>query len=322
LAEAGGSATVEAVGVDVGGTKVNALRVAPSGEVLGRISRPTPSRDMQATLEVLVDAARGVMSPNVKAIGVGAAGLIDRRTKILISAPNLVWRDADLGSVLTDAFGLPTSVDNDCTAGAYAEWRIGAARGFDDVLYVGIGTGIGGGMVVGGRLARGAFGLAGEIGHVIVEPDGPRCGCGNRGCWETVASGTAITLHGRRAVTRHAHSMIAELAGGDPEAATGATVAEAAAGGDPAARGIFVEVGTRLGEGIAGLVNVLDPSIVVVGGAPAEAGELLLAPARAAYLRTVEGRELRPAVAIVRAALGPDAAAIGAALLAHDEVGG
>lgn len=322
MAEVPSSATGEAVGVDVGGTKVNALRVSAAGQVLARCSEPTPSRDMRATLDALVETAREVLTPAVSAIGVGAAGLIDRRRGILISAPNLVWHDVDLGSIVTEAFGLPTSVDNDCTAAAYGEWRIGAARGHDHVLYVGVGTGIGGGLVVDGRLARGATGLAGEIGHIVVEPDGLACGCGNRGCWETVASGTAITRQGRTAVTRHPHSMIADLAAGDPDAVTGATVTEAATEGDPVARGILVEVGTRLGEGIAGLVNVLDPAIVVVGGAPAEAGDLLLAPARVAYVRTVEGRERRPEVAIVGAALGRDGAAIGAALLALDEGAG
>jgi glucokinase len=249
---------------------------------------------------------------------VGAAGLVDRRTGILAYAPNLAWRGVDIPDVVSGALGIPATVDNDCTTAAFGEWRLGAARGIDDVLYVGVGTGVGGGLILGGRLHRGAVGFAGEIGHIVVEPDGPPCGCGNRGCWETVASGGAITREGRLAVTRHAHSSIVELADGDPRSVTGLTVTEAARAGDPAARGILAEVGTRLGEGIAGLVNVLDPRVVVVGGGAAEAGELLLAPARAAYARTVEGRDLRPGVAIVAGALGPDAAAIGAALLALD----
>lgn len=319
MAEAAPLETSEAIGVDVGGTKINALRLNPAGEILARSSRATPADDMQATLDVLVRAARDVWSPEVAGIGIGAAGLIDRRSGVLIYAPNLVWRDADIERVVTEAFGLPATVDNDCTTGGYAEWRLGAARGLRDVLYVGLGTGIGGALVVGGRLHRGALGFAGEVGHFIVEPDGHECGCGNRGCWETVASGTAITRQGHEAATRHTHSLIAELAGGEPAAVTGATVTEAARAGDPAARGILAEVGTRLGEGIAGLVNILDPEVVVVGGGPAEAGDLLLDPARAAYARTVEGRALRPSVGIVPAALGPDAAAIGAALLVLDE---
>jgi glucokinase len=179
-----------------------------------------------------------------------------------------------------------------------------------------VGTGIGGGLIIGGRIHRGAHRAAGEVGHTIVEPDGHRCGCGNRGCWETVASGTAITRDGRTAVTRHAHSLIAELAGGDPAAVTGEMVTRAAREGDPAARGILTEVGTRLGEGIAGLVNVLDPEVVVIGGGVAAAGDLLLEPARHAYERTVQ---LSPSPPLAPAALGADAAAVGAALLALEE---
>lgn len=317
-----GDAATEAVGVDVGGTKIAALRIDPSGRVLERVTRSTPADDMGATLAGLVDAARDVLGPRVTAIGVGAAGLVDRRTGVLAYAPNLAWRDADIPRTVSEALGLPVVVDNDCTTAAYAEWRLGSARDVDDVLYVGVGTGIGGGLILGGRLHRGAVGFAGEVGHVVVDPDGPPCGCGNRGCWETVASGGAITRDGRRAVSRHAHSSIAERAGGDPRAVTGALVADAARAGDPAARGILAEVGTRLGEGIAGLVNVLDPHLVVVGGGAVQAGDLLLAPARVAYARTVEGRELRPQVPIVPAALGPEAAAIGAALLALEELPG
>jgi glucokinase len=307
-----------AVGVDVGGTKINALRLDAAGGIDARASHATPADDMAATLDALVGAAREVLSPEVVAVGVGAAGLIDRRTGILRYAPNLSWRDADIPAAVEDALGIPSFVENDSTIGGYAEWRVGAAVGYDHVLYVAVGTGIGGGLVVDGQLMRGAVGFAGEIGHVVVEPDGKECGCGNRGCWETVASGSTITRQGRAAVIRHPHSLIAEVVDGDASRVTGVTVTEAARLGDAAAREILIEVGTRLGEGIAGLVNVLDPQVVVVGGGPAEAGDLLLDPARAAYVGTVESRSLRPEVPIVPAALGPDAAAIGAALLAID----
>jgi glucokinase len=183
---------------------------------------------------------------------------------------------------------------------------------------VGVGTGIGGGIILDGALLRGAHGFAAEIGHFVVQPDGERCGCGNLGCWETVASGSAITRAARKAVTRHAHSRIAELAGGDPDRASGATVTQAASEGDPAARGILAEVGHRLGEGIGGLVNILDPEIVIIGGGAAEAGDLLLEPARMAFRMTVEAPDHRPAVPIVAAELGTDAGVIGAATLALD----
>jgi glucokinase len=307
-----------AVGVDIGGTKVNALRVTEEGEVLAQETRATPADDQSATLRALTDASRAVWSPEAVAIGIGAAGLV-RRDGSLVFAPNIAWRDVDLAALAREAVGAPVLIDNDCTAAGFAEWRIGAARGVEDVLYVGVGTGIGGGLILDGRRYRGANGFAGEIGHVVVDPNGERCGCGNRGCWETIASGQAITRDGRRAVTRHAHSRLAELAGGDPDAVTGGMVTRAANEGDPAARGILAEAGMRLGEGIGGLVNVLDVSIVVVGGGAAAAGEHLLGPARHAFRATVEGRERHPDVPIVQAALGSDGAAIGAALLALDE---
>jgi glucokinase len=214
--------------------------------------------------------------------------------------------------------GLPTVVENDNNAAAWGEHRFGAGRGRRHLLFVGVGTGIGGGIIIDGALLRGAHGFAAEIGHFVVQPDGERCGCGNRGCWETVASGTAISREAREAVTRHAHSRIAELAGGDPRRATGATVTQAANDGDPAARGILAEVGHRLGEGIGGLVNILDPELVIVGGGAAQAGDLLLEPARMAFRATVEAPDHRPTVPIVQAELGPDAGVIGAATLALD----
>ena len=229
------------------------------------------------------------------AIGVGMAGLVDVRSGVLLSTPNLVWRNLPLAEALGATFGLPVTVDNDATAAAWAESRLGASRGYDDSLFVGVGTGIGGGIVAGGRLLRGAHGLAGEIGHVIVEPDGPPCGCGNRGCWEQVASGLAIARAGGRAVADEPGSAIARLAGGDPRRATG----ELGDGGGPAKATQLpsrssTTVGRRLGEGVAGLVNVLDPEVVVIGGGVGEAGDLLLGPLREAFL-AVGRRSGRPA---------------------------
>ena len=191
-------------------------------------------------------------------------------------------------------------------------------RGHANILFVGVGTGIGGGIIVDGALLRGAHGFAAEIGHIIVEPDGPLCGCGNHGCWEQVASGSAITREARAAVMRHPHSSLVELSGGDPARVTGSMVTEAAQQGDTVSRGILNEVGHRLGQGIAGLVNVVDPELVIVGGGVSEAGDLLLAPARTAYSRSVEGAAFRPEVPIVAASLVNDAGGIGAATMAFE----
>ncbi len=306
----------QAVGIDIGGTKIAAMRISTDGEIRARTVRPTPATDQAAAMPAIEAAAAAVFDDDVAAIGVGLAGLIEARSGVLLSAPNLSWRRLGVSEGLGARFGLPVTVDNDATAAAWGESRLGASRGSDHSLFVGVGTGIGGGIVSGGDLVRGAHGLAGEIGHIIVEPDGPVCGCGNRGCWEQVASGLAIARAGARAVAEEPGSTIARLAGGDPHLATGELVTRAAREGDAAAVAIVTAVAGRLGEGIAGLVNVLDPEVVVVGGGVGEAGDLLMGPLREAYLAAVEGADVRPDVSIVPAQLGNDAGAIGAALLA------
>lgn len=309
-----------AIGVDVGGTKTAALRVTSDGGVEARAVLPTPAEDQAATLSTIEAAVHEVLVEGVSAVGVGAAGLVDVRTGVLLSSPNLAWRDVPLLERLASTFGLPVTVDNDATAAAWAEARLGASRGARDSLFVGVGTGIGGGIVMDGRLLRGAHGFAGEIGHFIVDPTGPVCGCGNRGCWEQVASGLAISRSAALAVTDHPASLVARLASGDPQRASGELVTRAAREGDEIAITILFEIGRRLGEGLAGLVNILDPEVVVVGGGAAESGDLLLDPAREACRAAVEGRDQRPAVPILPAELGNDAGAIGAALLALGSV--
>jgi glucokinase len=312
--------TVEAVGLDVGGTKINALRVAADGDVLDSATVATPADDPDATIATMIEVSERVRTPDVVAIGVGAAGLVDAEQGVLRFAPNLAWREVPIAARMRDALGLPCQVDNDANVAAWGEWRFGAGRAFRHMLLLTVGTGIGGGLVAGGRLFRGAHGFAAEAGHIIVEPGGPPCGCGNRGCLEQVASGTAIGRLGTRAAREHPGSLLAELAGGDPDLVTGRVVTEAARKGDPVSIGVLAEVGRRLGEGMAGLVNVLDPEVVVLGGGVVGAGDLLLHPARAACRDAIEGAEHRPDVPIVPAELGANAGAVGAATLALEEL--
>jgi len=314
----GSSPGALAVGIDVGGTKIASFLVERGGAILDRDVRPTPAQDQEATLQAMEASARAVVTSEVAAIGISAAGLVEAGTGIMRFAPNLSWRNAPLVERIGGAFGVPTVADNDNNAAAWGEFRFGVGRGHANILFVGVGTGIGGGIIVDGALLRGAHGFAAEIGHIIVEPDGPRCGCGNHGCWEQVASGSAITRDARAAVTRHPHSMLVQLSGGDPAQVTGSMVTGAARQGDTVSRGILNEVGHRLGQGIAGLVNVLDPELVIVGGGVSEAGDLLLAPARTAYSRSVEGGAFRPEVPILAASLVNDAGGIGAATMAFE----
>ncbi len=311
----------EAVGIDVGGTKINAFRVARDGEILDRKSVPTPADDPEATLAAMIDLARATVTDDVLAIGVGAAGMVDAADGVLRFAPNLAWRDLPIAARMREALDLPCQIDNDANVAAYGEYRFGAGRGFRHMLLVAVGTGIGGGIISEGRLFRGANGFAAEIGHFVVEPGGPLCGCGNRGCWEQVAAGRAIDRMGREAAREHERSVLRRLAGGDPERVDGRLVTEAARQGDEPALRVLSEVGRRLGEGIGGLVNILDPQIVVVGGGAIRAGDLLLEPARAAYHDAVQAPDHRPRVPIVAAQLGNDAGAVGAAVLALEELG-
>jgi glucokinase len=203
------------IGVDVGGTKTAAILLSADGEILHRSTLPTGADDPAASLAAVGDSVEKVLHDSVTGIGVGAAGLIDVRSGTIVFSPNFSWRRVPIAARLTERFGLPVTVDNDATAGAWAEARVGAAAGSDESLFVGVGTGIGGGIVSGGHLLRGANGFAGEIGHVIVQPGGPLCGCGNRGCWEQVASGQALEREGARAITEVPGSAFALLAGGD-----------------------------------------------------------------------------------------------------------
>ncbi|MGH2594918.1 MAG: ROK family protein [Actinomycetota bacterium] len=311
----------QAVGIDVGGTKTAAARVDVDGSVLAREILPTPADDMGATLETMVKTARAVMTPDVRAVGVAAAGLVESSTGILRFAPNLAWRDAPLVAHLEAELDLPVVADNDNTAAAWGEYRFGAGRGYADVLLVGVGTGIGGGIVSGGKLFRGAHGFAGEIGHIVMDPSGPLCGCGNHGCWEQLASGQAVTRAGRKAVLDRVETSLVERSGGQADRVTGSMVTEAARAGDMVAVSILADVGRWLGTGIAGLVNTLDPEIVVLAGGVAEAGDLLLRPARAGFRDAVEAVDHRPEVPVVLAELGSDTGVVGAAALVLETPG-
>jgi glucokinase len=309
----------EAIGLDVGGTKIAAYRIDAAGAVLAHALVPTPAHDPDATFEAMAGTVGEVRSERVRAVGIGIAGLVDVAAGVMVYGPNLPFRDLPLRERITALTGLPCVVENDANAAAWAEFRTGAGRASRDMLLVTVGTGIGGGIVLGDRLYRGAHGFGAEIGHVIMDPEGPPCGCGNRGCWEQLASGHAIDRLGRAAAAANPASALVGLAGGQAAAVTGVMVVEAAKAGDPVAVAVLAEVGFHLGRGIAGMVNVLDPDLVVVGGGAISAGDLLLEPARAACRETVEGAAYRPDVPIAPAMLGNTAGGIGAALLALEE---
>jgi glucokinase len=312
-----------AIGVDIGGTKVAAGVVDEAGGVLALVRRATPREDVIETEKVIADTVTELASRyDVVAVGIGAAGWIGNDRATVLFSPHLAWRNEPLRDALADRIGLPVTVENDANAAAWAEYRYGAARGERVVVCVTLGTGIGGGMVVSGVLYRGAHGVACEWGHMCVVPDGRRCACGNRGCWEMYASGSALARDAKELaeVSPVAAHRLLELVDGVPSALTGMDVTVAAREGDPAAVEIFTAMGRWLGRGIADLAAIIDPSVVVIGGGVSEAGDLLLGPARDTFATTLTGRGFRPASPIRLAALGPGAGLVGAADLARRRV--
>jgi len=252
-------------------------------------------------------------------IGVGTAGLVEWPGGRIRFAPNNAFRNVELKVYLEQATGLPTVVDNDANVAALAEAHFGIEPGVRDLMLLTIGTGIGGGLVFGGQIFRGRTGLGAEVGHIIMEPDGPACGCGNRGCLEAMASGIALGRLGREAALANPEGRLACLAGGDPQRVNGEVVSRAAREGDQTARGLFAQIGFWLGVGIASLVTVLDPGLIVLAGGLASTGELLLKPTRASFEQYVFARAYRDLPQLALGRLGPDVGMIGAAVLALQE---
>jgi glucokinase len=309
-----------ACGIDVGGTKISGGVVDAEGAVLEELRVVSPATDVEAIEDAITSLVTQLRARHdIAAVGVGAAGYVDKARAVVMFAPNIAWRDVDLKAELEDRIHLPVVVENDANAAAWGEFTYGAGHDVDDLLLVTVGTGVGGGVVLDGELYRGAFGVGAEIGHMRVVPDGLLCGCGNRGCLEQYGSGSALVREARAAA--RGGSLLAagllERAGGDPDQITGPLVTEAARDGDRFAVEQLEVLGRWLGEGIASLTAVLDPAVVVLGGGVSEAGDLLLKPVRSAFASQLTGRGHRPVLDIRRARLGNRAGLIGAADLAR-----
>ncbi len=309
------------IGVDIGGTKVLGGVVNADGAVIATARRETPATDTEATLDRIVDVIVELSARHpVEAVGIGAAGWIDAGRSEVLYAPNLAWRDEPLRDEIAAKIDLPIVVENDANVAAWAEFQFGSARHADEsmVLFT-VGTGIGGGIVLGGELVRGAHGIAAELGHVMAVRDGHPCGCGARGCLEQYCSGNALTRYAQAGAKDNpgqaAHLL--GLVGGDPTRLNGPLVTAAAKAGDPVAIEAFAQIGYWLGRGLADIVQILDPQILVVGGGVVEAGELLLTPARAAFIEGLPSRSKLPVASIVAASMGNTAGVVGAADLAR-----
>ena len=309
------------IGVDVGGTKVLGGVVDEFGAVLQTARRDTPREGGPALTQAIADVAKELMAEfNVDSVGVSAAGFVSSDRKTMLATPNIAgWNGVDLDYELTSLIGLPVVIENDANAAAWGEARFGAGRGRRHMLMLTVGTGIGGGIVVNGDLYRGAFGIAAEIGHIRVVPEGHLCGCGARGCFEQYGSGNALMRHAREAIAASPDIARNLLSRGDGtiEGLTGKAITDAAREGDAVALAAFNTTAQWLGAGIASLSVVLDPECVVIGGGVIDAGEILLKPTREALERSMPFAGKHPYPEIIAAQLGNEAGLVGVADLAR-----
>ena len=308
------------IGVDIGGTKIAAGVVDERGAILERVKLATPkdSGQVAATIAEAVDTVRE--NHEVEAVGLGAAGFVSADRATVLFAANMSWRNEPLRERIESLVDLPVVVENDANVAAWGEARFGAGNGQDNVVLLTVGTGVGGGVIIDGRLLRGHFGIGAELGHYRVQPGGLLCGCGQHGCLEQYASGSALTRIVKAGAARNPEraKVLLSLGDGTPEGILGSHITAAAREGDPVALEGFTDVATWLGQAMADMTAILDPGVIILGGGVSEAGELLAGPAREQYQKVAPAAGQRPLAEVVTATLGPDAGIIGAADLARD----
>lgn len=314
---------MHSIGIDIGGTKVAAGVVDDDGTIVRRVVQPTPSQSPQAVEDAIVQVYRTLSSDHeVGSVGIGAAGWVDSEQAVVRFSPHLAWRNEPLKARLNQRIDVPVIVDNDANAAAWAEYRFGSGRNGQVMVCITLGTGIGGAIIINGKLFRGRYGMAGEFGHVGVVPDGHWCPCGNRGCWEQYASGNALVRDAKALMRENSPRAQALLRAvdGDVDRLIGPDVTAQAVAGDPMSIELIADVGRWLGRGLADLAASLDPDLFVIGGGVSAAGDLLIDPAREAFSRTLTGRGFRPPADIVLARFRNDAGLIGAADLARHSI--
>jgi len=312
---------VEAIGVDLGGTKMLLGVLDADAKVAWESREASTGQSEDELVELVVREAEEARSarPGIEVIGMGIPATIDHDRGIAISAVNLPIEDLPIRDLVRERTGLETFLDNDANVAALAEHLYGAARSAENAVMLTIGTGIGGGLILGGEIYRGSTGAGAELGHMAIQMDGPGCqgNCPNRGCVETLASGTALGREGRAAAESEPGSALGRLLA-EGEEVDGKAVTEAAQAGDETAIGVVALIGRRLGVALASFANIFEPEVIVIGGGVIAAGELLLEPARA----EMAARALPPmrSIPVVAAQLGQDAGMIGAAAMARIEL--
>jgi glucokinase len=313
------------LGVDIGGTNIKIAAVRPNGQVRARgvidthpEEKPGKAfRRIKAVLPALVG-----QGGEIAAAGVGCAGLVDPDKGKLYSSPNLVvWENSPLKRIAEDTFGVYTIVDNDANSAAYGEFRCGASRGKNDLVFITLGTGVGGGVVCGGRLLRGTANYAGELGHMAISLGGPKCHCGRRGCLEAYVGSYGLVRSARETLKHKKGRVLEKLVKEQKKKLTPALIAYAARRGDAAAKSVIKTAGENLGAGIASLINLFNPGVVALGGGVSGAFDLLLPHVEKTVKKQAFAKSARLA-RIVKSALGNDATAVGAAMLAKDNLPG
>ena len=312
---------VNAIGIDIGGTKVLGGVVTGTGEILATARRDTPREGGRALTEAIANVATELAQQYpVDSIGVSAAGFISSDRQTMLATPNISnWNGVNLVAELTEILDKKIALENDANAAAWGEFKFGAGRGRNDLMMLTLGTGVGGGLILDGSVFRGAFGIGAELGHIRIVPEGHLCGCGIRGCLEQYASGSALMRHAREAIDASpllARNLL-DRGDGTIEGLRGNHITEAARDGDPVAIAAFNTMASYLGAGIASLCAVIDPSCVVLGGGVIDSGELFLGPTRDAALRLIPFSGKHPYPEIVAAELGNHAGLVGVADLSR-----
>lgn len=308
-----------AIGIDIGGTKIAGALVDESGSIIRESRVATPVKDPVALVDAVVGLIQELSSDSkVLGVGVAMAGFIDHQQANVIYGTNFGWKNFPLKAELEAKLSIPVIIENDANAAGWAEYRFGAGQGHQHMVMLTLGTGVGGAIIVDGKMLRGGFGVAGELGHMRVVPDGIACGCGQFGCIESYASGTALLRTANELVDSGAPAgkRLSELKQASGKL-TGAEVYQALVEKDPGAVGLLNDLASWLGQAIASLSAILDPEIVVIGGGVSQAGELLLEPVRAAFRKYAPAGGFRPELAIVTAQFVNDAGVVGAADLAR-----
>jgi len=317
------------VAIDIGGTKYIVAVISADHQILSRVYRHTLSREgpekviarLMSTIDEVIDKS-GIKPSQLGGIAVAYAGLVDIDKGIVTEAPNLPhWNNVPLRDMLVDRFKMPAFVINDASAAALGEHRLGAGKELNNLIFITVSTGIGGGIIINGELYNGTDGCAGEIGHTVVQLDGPECSCGRRGCWESLASGTAIARMAKEGLRSGEKSILLDMTYGVIDDVRAETVAAGARKGDALCKRVINQAACYLGIGLGNLVNIFNPQMIIIGGGVSAMGEMILRPAR----RSMKEHAFKlPAstVRVVRVGLGTDSGLLGAAIYAQLMAGG